>query len=183
MLDDLFKRQDVLHFIDVLKKSNMFHLRNQLTYSYHDISMSYELGLYLFYDALIKFYLVVQDESLIPDFLEQIQKLYRKLDTIEDIQMGIHKLICNELMSYFHMRDCSSMDNRNKIIYVVYDRYIRNGYFLHGFSSCYYQTIRDNGFVPEEYENYYERFKRVNSIFQKYNLPSIISKDFLDKKV
>ena len=51
MLDDLLKRQDVLHFIDVLKKSNMFHLRNQLTYSYHNISMSYELGLYLFYDA------------------------------------------------------------------------------------------------------------------------------------
>ena len=183
MLDDLFKRQDVLHLIDVLKKSNMFHLRNQLTYSYHDISMSYELGLYLFYDALIKFYIVVQDESLLPDFLEQIQKLYRKLDTVEDIQMGIHKLICNELMTYFHMSDCSSIENRNKIIYVVYDRYIRNGYFFHGFSSCYYQTIRDNGFVPEEYENYYERFKRVNTIFKKYNLPNVISKDFLDKKV
>ena len=75
----------------------MFHLRNQLTYSYHDISMSYELGLYLFYDALIKYYIVVQDESLLPDFLEQIQKLYRKLDTVEDIQMGIHKLINYEV--------------------------------------------------------------------------------------
>ena len=183
MLDDLLKRQDVLHFIDVLKKSNMFHLRNQLTYSYHNISMSYELGLYLFYDALIKFHIVVHDESLLPDFLEQIQKLYRKLDTVEDIQMGIHKLICNELMTQLHMSDSSSIENRNKIIYVVYDRYIRNGYFFHGFSSCYYQTIRDNGFFPEEYENYYERFKRVNTIFHKYNLPMVISKDFLDKKV
>ena len=80
MLDDLFKRQDVLHFIDVLKKSNMFHLRNQLTYSYHDISMSYELGLYLFYDALLKYYLIVQDDSYLGDFLEQIQNLHLDLN-------------------------------------------------------------------------------------------------------
>ncbi len=183
MLDDLLKRQDVSQFIDDLKKSNMFHLKNQLAYSYHNISMSYELGLYLFYDALIKYRLVIQDDSLLGDFLEQIQKLYRKLDTVEDIQLGIHKIICNELISYFHMNDCSSEENRNKIIYVVYDRYIRNGYFFHGFSNSYFQTIYDNGFVPEEYVNYYERFMKINSIFHKYNLPKVITKDFSDKKV
>ena len=181
MLDYLLKRQDVASFIDEIKNNNMFHLKNQLTFSYHSISMSSELGLYLFYDALLKFRLVIQDDSLMGDYLEQIKKLFRKLDTIEDIQMGIHKLICNELMRQLHLKDFSLEENRKKLIYIVYDRYIRHGYFIHGFPSCYYQVIRENGFIPEEYENYYERFNQVNNIFKKYNLPVVFNKDFSEK--
>ena len=183
MLEDILKRPDVSKFIDELKKSNIFHLRDQLTYSYHDISMSYELGLYLFYDALLKYYLIVQVDSYLGDFLEQIQKLYRKLDVVEDIQIGIHKLICNELMDKLHITDSSLEDNRQTVISIAYDRYIRNGYFIHGFSSSYYHVVRDNGFIPEEYENYYDRFQKINAMFHKYNISTVFTKNFAEKKV
>ena len=40
-----------------------------------------------------------------------------------------------------------------------------------------------SGFNPEVYDNCYTRFSRINSIFDKYNCPSVISKDFNEKEV
>lgn len=183
MLDEYFIKTSVLRILKEIKNNERyFKKKNDLSLDSF-ISISNEAALYIFYDALYKYKIIIDDEFLFDDYLDQIEKLYRKLDNFEDIKYGINKLICSSLITKLDVRDPESKEGKEKIIKHVYDKYIRNGYFIHGFNYTYIDDIKKNGFTPEVYENYYDRFIEVNNIFEKYNCSNIINKDFNSKDV
>lgn len=183
MLDEYFIKNSVLKLIKEIK-SNERYFKKKSDFSCDSfISIGNEAALYIFYDALYKYKVIIDDEFLFDDYLDQIEKLYRKLDSFESIKYGINKLICSTLISKFNIKDAKSQEAKKTIIKHVYDKYIREGYFIHGFNSTYVDTIKSNGFTPEVYENYYDGFNKINSIFEKYDCSNAINKDFKEKEV
>lgn len=183
MLDEYFVKTSVLKLIKEIK-SNERYFKKKIDFSCDSfISITNDAALYIFYDALYKYKLIIDDEFLFDDYLDQVERLYRKLDSFESIKYGINKLICSTLISKFNIKDINKQEAKEMIIKHVYKKYISEGYFIHGFSSTYLNTIKKDGFNPEVYENYYERFNKINSIFEKYNCSKIITKNFGEKEV
>ena len=183
MLEDLLNRKDVLEFIQELKTNDRYFHKQSTTSYVNSIYISNELALYIFYDALFKYKIIIDDMYLFDEYITQLERIFRKLDSYENIRFGINKLICKLLMIKFDVNNIEKTENKHIIINYIYDKYIRNGYFVHGFNYSYYDSVVDNDFIPEEYENYYRKFIEVNKIFSKYNVYNIIPKDFSDKKV
>lgn len=177
MLDEYLKRDDVLLFIREIQTNQKLYQKENFSF-HHGFYVSHELVLYLFYDALLKYKIILNDVYLFDEYLEQVMKIFKKLNNIEDIIVGIHKLICRMLCIKFNIRDRQNKESRRKVITHVYRTYIENGYFLHGFHSTYLNDIQNVGFIPEFYRNYYSRFVELDSILQKYNTVNRITKDF-----
>lgn len=183
MLDEYIKRSDVISFMQEIKTNERYYQKEKENFLNYDIYFSKELALYLFYDALLKFKIILDDIYLFDEYIEQLEKLYRKLDNFSDISIGINKLICRMVGIRFQMKDMNSPIAKKEIIEFIYKQYIVNGYFVHGFNISYLDEIQEKGFVPEEYENYYERFKELAKLLLKNGHPNAIQKDFDLKKV
>lgn len=183
MFCKLLERKDVLDFIYEIRTNKRYYSKKSQHLERFSFSISDQLALFIFYDALYKYQILVDDISLFGGYLSQLEKLYRKIDNFEDIRIGIHHLVCRMLFTKLSVLDISDRECKRKIILYVYDKYIKNGYFIHGFSPVYYHYLENNSFVPEKYQNYYESFSELNSIFKKYSRKSIILKDFSCDKV
>ena len=183
MLEDLLKRDDVLNFINEIKTSERYFQKNNSSSLLNSINISTDIALYIFYDALFKYKVIIDDIYLFDEYLEQLDKLYKKLDDFENIRAGINKLICKMLIIKNDIKDVKDKVSRDSIINEVFNKYIKDGYFIHGFNYSYSDDILNKGFIPEVYDNLYEKFIKVNNIFAKYNVINVIPKDFLSKKV
>ena len=183
MLDEYLKRGDVDTFIKEIKTNERYFDKNNDIFPSHSFTVSSELALYIFYDALYKYRIILNDIYLFDEYLEQLEKLYRKLDNFEDIMVGINKLICKMVIVKLDIKDVDGKEARKQILSYIHGHYIINGYFIHGFNTSYSSKIEKVGFSLEEYENYYDRFQKLNEIFAKYNVLRIVDKDFTKKKV
>ena len=183
MLDELLKRDDVLKFIENLKTSERYYEKDNTVYNKRPFYISHELALYTFYDALFKYKLILDDVYLFDEYLDQLEKLYKKLDNFDDIVLGINKLICKMCIIKLDIKNINNKEEKNKLISYIYKYYVEEGYYFHGFNTSYVDSIEKGGFVPEVYQNYYDKFIRVNNIFAKYNVINIINKDFQNKEV
>ena len=180
MLDDLLKHSGVVSLIREIKTNDHYFNKNRDKFVMPDMYISSELALYVFYDALLKYKIILDDLDLFDEYLEQVEKLYKKIDNFEDITIGINKLICRMVAIKLAVKDINSAEARKNIITYIYDKYIVSGYFVHGFNYSYKYAIQKEGYTPEKYENYYARFLKVNEIFKKYNKKYILDKDFSD---
>ena len=115
------------------------------------------------------------------EYLDQVRKVYRKFDDFEKVRFGIHKVLTRMTAVKYDIHDWR-IDDRDELITLIYDKYIKDGYVFHGFSSGYKETVLDNEFVPERYENQYEKFIKIRDIFKKYK-KDVLLKDFDLKKV
>lgn len=175
MIKKYLKREDVSNLIKEIKRNPRYYEKEKLE---DNISVGNELSLYILYDALLKFKIVVDDDSMIGDFIAQLDKLYKKIDSYNQIVIGVNKLICYMTIKLFNIRRIDVKENKDKVIKHVYNKYILDGYYVHGFSTVYENSIKDNGFISEFYINYYQQFNDVKKIFEKYGMREIIEKDF-----
>lgn len=182
MLDCYLKRDDVSKLVKQIKTNERYFNKNSYEVS-HNFFVSSELALYIFYDALLKYKIILDDAYLFDEYLEQLEKLYKKIDNFEDIRRGVNKLIGRMTSIKLGIKSVNSDLEHKQIVSYIYNKYILDGYFIHGFNTNYVKDLEDRDFIPEEYENYYEDFKEVNKIFEKYNVSNVIQKDFDDKKI
>lgn len=183
MLDELLKRNDVLTFINKIRTSERYHKKEKNSYTHLSFYVDNEIALYTFYEALLKYRIIVDDIYLFDEYLEQLEKLYRKLDNIEDIQFGINRLIARMVSIKLEFKNAPDSLSKKAVVSYIYNKYIVDGYFIHGFNSTYFKDIEENGFIPEVYDNYYDDFKELKRIFEKYGIETTINKDFESKKV
>ena len=183
MLDEYIKRNDVLSFIKEIKTNERYYNKEKNNYLNYDLYFSKELALYIFYDALFKFRIILNDIYLFDEYIEQLEKLYRKINNFSDITIGINKLICRMVGIKFGVKNLNGTLARKEIIGYIYNKYVLDGYFVHGLNSSYVKDIQENGFTPEEYHNYYERFQEIDSLLDKKGYNQAIEKDFSLKKV
>lgn len=178
MLEDLLKREDVLSLIHELKSNERYFDKKRDNFINFEMFVSKELALYIFYEALIKYQIILNDIYLFDEYLKQIEKLYKRIDNFNDITMGINKVICKMVSIKFGIEDVNDRLARKEIISYIYNKYIVDGYYVHGFNTSYEHDIKHEGLVPEFYENYYQKFITLNNIFAKNGIEDVIGKDF-----
>ncbi len=184
MLDGLLERDEVIGFINRIKQSERYYNKIGNIYSNYDsITSKKEMALYIFYDAIYKYKLLINSDKLLIEYLEQLDRLYKKIDNYDDLRLGVHKIICRLLIVILDIKNIDNKDAKEKIIEYLYKKYIVDGYYIHGLPSYYVENIKKEGFIPEEYNNYYDRFLKVKEIFEKYHVVDVLDKDFLDKQV
>lgn len=182
MLDELLKRDDVLRFINLLK-NNERYFKKEKNIIFCDYFNPEYLALFIFYDALVKYKIIVDDIYLFEEFMEQLDKIYKKIDNFDDIRVGINKLIGKMVSIKLEIKNVNNDIQKKEIISYVYNKYILEGYYIHGFNSNYNDIIISHDFTPEEYQNNYDDFIKISNIFLKHNAVNVIEKDFSIKKV
>ena len=183
MLEELLIREDVRNFIGKLKNNDRYFAKELKGFADRKITISNELALYIFYESLYKYSLLFDEVYLFDEFMEQLDRLYKKIDNYEDIIVGINKLLCKLITFKLDIKDTKKSESKQIIVEYIYNKYIVNGYYVHGFNTSYTESIKENGFDPENYENYHDKFTKLNEIFAKYNVNNIIEKDFTKKDV
>ena len=178
MIDKYLKKEDVQSLIKEIKRNPRYFEKEKGINDFYSDIMGSELSLYILYDALIKYKIIIDDEALFYDYIIQIDKLYKKIDNYSEIIVGINKLICYMVIRLLNIKGIEEKDNKRKIIDYIYKKYIIDGYFVHGFSTVYENSIKESGFIPEVYKNYYNNFYELKSIFSKYGYDCLIEKDF-----
>ena len=175
-MDEILQREDVKNVISEIKNNEKYYKKNSA-----DIDKYYadDIALYIFYEALLKYYIIFKNNDNIGEYIYDVELLYRKIDSIEDIRFGISKLI----VKYTNKKLKLEEENRELIISFVFGNYVTNGYLIHGFSSTYTDDIEKNGFKPSEYFNYYDDFIKLNEILKKHGKDNFIDKDFINKDI
>jgi len=130
----------------------------------------------LFYDALFRYSVLLDSEDYYNEFLSDLRVIFKKINTISEIDEGINKLLSRLILKKLNTK------NKSTFIEYVYDRFINNGYFIHAYSNKYKNDIDKNGLIIDEYDNLYDDFIKVQEILNKYS-SSIIDKDFTDKSI
>ena len=182
MLDEYIKRDDVKKFIKELINNHRYYEKSFNSESVYSRYILNEMALYTFYDALIKYKIVLDDIYLFDEFLEQLGKIYNKLNNYDDIEIGINKLIGKMVSIKLEIKEVNDPINKKQLISYVFNKYILEGYYIHGFSTIYYDDLKEKGLIPNQYKNYYSSMKEVNKIFNKYGY-NLIDKDFDSDKI
>lgn len=175
-MDEILRRDDAQELISNIKYNEKYYIK---TSTDSDMYYSDDIALYVFYEALLKYYIIFDDTNYLGEYIYDIDLLYRKIDTIEDIRFGISKIIVKFSSKYLHLEE----ENRGLILSFIYSNYVVNGYLIHGFSSVYSDDILDNGFKLSDYYNFYDDFIKLNEIFKKYEKDNFIDKDFVNKEI
>ena len=181
MLDEVLGKKKVKEIINNIK--NVSEKEKSAESINYKLFANQEKILFIFYDALLKYKIIIDEEIYLDDYLEQIDKLLKKINNIDDLTLGVNNLICKFTCIKLGVKNNEEEDNRKDILTYIYNKFIVNGYFVHGFSSCYCENIKRYGFTSEAYLNYYEDFKKINDIFNKYNITNVLEKDFSKKEV
>lgn len=182
MLDDYIKRDDVKRIINELINNHRYYDKPFNSGNVYSRYILNEMALYTFYDALIKYKIVLDDIFLFDEFLEQLEKIYNKLNNYDDIEIGINKLIGKMVAIKLEIKDPNEQISKKQLISYVFNRYILDGYYIHGFSTIYFNDIKNRGLIPNNYKNYYNSMNEVNNIFIKYGY-NLIDKDFNSNKI
>ncbi len=183
MLEKILHRQDVLEVIDSILFNSIYKDKIVNNCGNGELFIDAEQSLFIFLDALYKYKIIISDEDYLDDYISQLKKLFKKFDNFSDINLGINTIIGKICGLKLDIKDKDSSDGKNKILQYIYDKYIVNGYLFHGYSEIYKEEIRKYGLVPEQYNNSYPKFKKIENIFSKKGCSDILGKNFDEKFV
>ena len=112
-MDEILQREDVKNVISEIKNNEKYYMKNSA-----DIDKYYadDIALYIFYEALLKYYIIFKNNDNIGEYIYDVELLYRKIDSIEDIRFGISKLI----VKYTNKKLKLEEENRELIISFVF---------------------------------------------------------------
>jgi len=127
--------------------------------------------LFLYYDALYKFQLIINDNEYLDEYIHGIEMLLKKVDDIQNIKYGISKLLGRLVSNKLNL---SIEENRYEILKYVYDSYIKNGYYIRGVSKIDFININTNGLVNNIID---DDMNSLNNIFSNYDFNLIDEED------
>ena len=182
MIDDLLDNNLVKEFISDIKNSEKYYLKKFDSVYNYQYEVSKEIILFTFYEALFKYKIIVDDDNFIYDYLNDLDRLFKKIINYHDIVDGINKLICKVVANKLCIASMTTSEARKEIVSYIFDKYYINGYLYHGFSTVYEEELKDRDFIPEVYNNRYDKMIEINNIYNKYNDVAFI-KDFSNKCV
>ena len=167
MLDDFFVRQDVSSFMkEIIFNSRYFDKRIEDSFNYQ-LFVDVSLPLFLFFDALFKFKIIIDDMKYFDDYFKQVRKLMKRIDNFHDIQYGIYRIIGRTCSFQLGLKEVESLSSKEKLLKRIYERYIDQGYFF-----CEILPIDCDKVLKENYIEYKNQcqnpFLEVDKILQKY---------------
>ena len=124
---------------------------------------------FLFYEALYKYQIIIEDPNYLFDFINSFETLLKRVDDIDSIKLGISKILCKVLLKKLQIPSDSSESKKEEILKYVYDKYIKNGYYIRGLNKVEYNYFEETSKVDVIIDEEYNELKKILSKY-KYNL-------------
>lgn len=175
MLDDILSNENVSKLIKEVVNNNRYNKKEDANYLEF---IDNEQALFILIDALYKYRMIINDKYLFNDFVVQLNLVFRKITNFDDITNGINKLITKFTIIKLGYKE-KEEEHRDEIIKYVYDKYITDGYLFHSINDVYIKDIIENGFIPQKYNNLYDKFIKLQGMLKD----DVISKDFTLKSI
>lgn len=175
MLNKILNRDDVLSFLKELVTEDVYLNKDIPNKIYGEKINKTEYPLYTFIDAVVKYCIIIEDIELFDNYLDQLKRIIKKVESHNDIQMGVIKLLIKYVSHKLNLTDLDNTNNKKKIIDFFYNKYIVEGYFYHSFPSIYKSNVSKNGVnnytLPEE-------LIEIDSILNKYKIEGLFTEEF-----
>lgn len=176
MLKDVLKRENVQTFFnDIVTGCKYIKKDIPHTISDEKIDNTY-YSVLMGLDAIIKYSIIVDDKCYFDQYLKQIEFLLRKVETHNEIKMGINKILIKFCQKKLNLVEIDSLESKETILKYIYNKYIVNGYMFHSFPSLFEQEVYNNGLAVANYNYELDSLKEIKLIFDKYGLNNIFSK-------
>ena len=137
--------------------------------------MNNNYGLLLIMDALIKYDIIIEDTKYLNEFVEDLRLIIKKMKAWEDIKLGVNTLLAKYSGKILEIEKDKkdSKESKEKILRYIYQRYIVEGYFYYGFSSCHKNEIESLGIKKEGFA-LDPRLIKINNVLRKYEGKNVI---------
>ena len=89
-MDEILQREDVKTLISEIKNNEKYF--NKISTD-SDMYYANDIALYIFYEALLKYYIIFNIDDNLGEYIYDVDLLFRKIESIEDMRFGISKLI------------------------------------------------------------------------------------------
>lgn len=122
--------------------------------------------LLLFYDALYKYALIINDPQYLDEFINGFESLIKKLKNIEDIKYGISRLIGKITCKKLDVIYDNVEKDKVKVLRFIYDRYVKNGYYIRGLTRPDYIDICKKGVIRGTHLTYVDE---ICEVLKKYD--------------
>ena len=93
LLDKILRRKDVCDLIEAIINHPCYNKKKVQSSVNYECFTDVEQPFFLFLDALYKYQIVIGDDLYLDDYIEQLDKLIKKIDNFHDIQFGIYKIL------------------------------------------------------------------------------------------
>lgn len=134
-----------------------------------------EYPLYILLDAIMKYVIIIDDMQLFDKFLDQLERILKKVEVHNEIKSGVTKLLIKNVANKLGINNIENNENKKEIIEYVYDRYIVNGYFFYFFPSIYLNKVQENGITPDNWNIPYQEIEEIENILKTYGIHDIFS--------
>ena len=181
MLEEYLDRADVSLLMNRIGNNEKYY-KKTIDESFLSLASNKDIALFVFYDALFKFKVVIADNNLLTFFLLDLEKLFKKIDNFQDLSMGVNELICKIVAEKLNIKSLDDELSKKEIVSFVFNRFIVDGYYIFGFDNRYSNQIKASGLVPGNY-NSYDKINQINNIFEKYEVFDFFDKNFFEKNI
>ena len=176
VFDSLIRRDDVIKIFNDISNSARYYNKK--------VSKSFQVGynsinsqlLFIVYDALYKYSTIIGSMDYFNDFLDQLDKLLRKIDNVDDIIIGINKMIVSIICLKYNCDEDNKTD-REAVIRYIYDKYYINGYYIYGYNLYDYKCS-----MNAIEKNFYNEIIKVDTILNK-KMYNIKKSDYYDSNI
>ena len=182
MLEKIFNRTDVKKIlVDTITQSKLIEKEIPNTICGEKMQQE-QYCLYLVIDAIIKYFIIVDDENNFDDYLDQLKQIVKKIKIHNDLVMAVNRLLVKFVQKKLNITNLNNKDQTKKIITYFYNKYIQEGYLFYVLPNYFY----DEGkcLNMEKYNSYEMIEKQVSDILDKYKIENPLSnkkEDFNNK--
>lgn len=171
----IMERSDTKQLIkEILNSEHYSKLAISLPFS-NNYFMDHHYAMFLIMDALIKFDIIIEDEPLLEDYIINLKRIIKKMNTYQEISKGINLLIIKTTAKRLNISNYKTNDSKEKILKYIYEKYIIEGYFYYGISSINKKELNLSGIKKEGFILDF-RLSEINEILKKYEQRDIIKK-------
>lgn len=120
------------------------------------------IAFFLGLDAVIKYDQIIGEEKYLETYIEQLQRIFKKIQNGEDIRLGVYQTLGKVVSKKINV----DIDNHNEILRYIYNKYIVEGYFYFGYSSNYTNEIDCIGIRKDSFK-FDNRLLEINKLINK----------------
>ena len=178
MLSSIFENEDVVSLLSKVSSSPRYYDKKKKDSINYEKFSGLEQPMFLLFDALFKYQIIIGDDKYLRDYVHHLELLWYKIDNFHDISEGISKILvkfCARKLGFKNKLE----EHRREILEYIYQKYVVEGYFFHAVSDVYVSKIKEVGFTPQQYENYYSEFLDIQKKYPAFFADMDFTHDYI----
>jgi len=178
MITSMLEKKEVKDLLTKISNNPRYYDKKKKDSINYEKFSGLEQPFFLVMDSLIKYQILIGDEEYFSEYAHHLELLWHKIDNFHDINEGVSKILVKFVAKKLGYKNVE--ENRRGILKYIYDKYIVDGYLFHAISSVYVDDIKEKGFTPQQYDNYYEQFMEIQDKYPSFFRDMDFSHDYVN---